>query len=91
MDLNIKNTNNLRGIDESSMEKVKDVILPICLIEHTDTNIILSVTCPKTLSSNLKNDIILAFESIKPDSATSIIANEKMLEQKPKKRMVNYI
>ena len=76
LDLNIKNTNNLRGIDESSMEKVKDVILPICLIEHTDTNIILSVTCPKTLSSNLKNDIILAFESIKPDSSTSIIANE---------------
>ena len=76
LDLNIKSTNNLRGIDEASIEKVKEVILPICLIEHTDTNIILSVTCPETLASNLKNDIILAFQTVKPDSANSIVLTE---------------
>ena len=76
LDLNIKNKNNLRGLDDESYEKIKEVILPICLIEHTDTNIILSVTCPETLSKNLKNDIILAFQSIKPDSANSIILTE---------------
>ena len=72
LDLNIKNKNNLRRIDENDREQVKDVILPICIIEHTDTNIPISVTCPETLSSNLKNDIILAFESIKPDSSNCI-------------------
>ena len=76
LDLNIKNSNKIRVIDESSIEKMKEVILPICLIEHTDSNIILSVTCPNTLSSNLKKDIILAFETIKPDSASSITLNE---------------
>ena len=76
LDLNIKNTNNLRRIEEGNIEQINDVILPICLIEHTNTNIILSVTCPKTLSSNLKNDIILAFRSIKPDSANSINDDE---------------
>ena len=76
LDLNIKNTNNLRRIEEENIDQINDVILPICLIEHTDTNIILSVTCPKTLSSNLKNDIILAFQSIKPDSASCINYDE---------------
>ena len=76
LDLNTKSTNNLRRIDEASIEKVKEVILPICLIEHTDTNIILSVTCPETLASNLKNDIILAFQTVKPDSANSIVLTE---------------
>ena len=76
LDLNIKNTNNLRRIEEGKIEQIMDVILPICLIEHTNTNIILSVTCPKTLSSNLKNDIILAFRNIKPDSANSINFDE---------------
>ena len=76
LDLNIKSTNNLRRADEGDIEQIKDAILPLCIIEHTNTNIILSVTCPKTLSSNLKNDIILAFQSIKPDSASYINFDE---------------
>ena len=82
LDLNIKNSNSLRGIDEASIEKVKEVILPICLIEHTDTNIILSITCPETLASNLKNEIILAFKSIKPDSASGIVLEENIAGNK---------
>ena len=78
LDLNIKNTNNLRRNDEVNIEQIKKVILPICIIEHTNTNIIISVTCPETLSSNLKNDIILAFQSIKPDSANSINEDENL-------------
>ena len=72
LDLNIKNQNNLRRIDESDIEQVKNAILPICIIEHTDTNILISITCPESLSSNLKDDIILAFQSIKPDSSNCI-------------------
>ena len=41
--------------------------MPICIVEHSDTNIIYSITCPETLSENLKNNIVSAFESIKPN------------------------
>ena len=78
LDLNIKNTNNLRRNDEDNLEQIKKVILPICIIEHTDTNLIISVTCPETLASNLKNDIILAFQSIKPDSINSLKKDENI-------------
>ena len=81
LDLNIKNANNfnnLRRNDEVDKEKMKDVILPICIIEHTDTNLMLSITCPEQLSQNLKNDIILAFNNIKPDTIKSLNVNETM-------------
>ena len=78
LDLNIKNTNNLRRNDEDNLEQIKKVILPICIIEHTDTNLIISVTCPETLASNLKNDIILAFQSIKPESINSLNEDENI-------------
>ena len=66
LDLTIKNKNNLRRINEN-IEEIKQAILPICLIEHSNTNIIFSVACPETLSANLKSNIISAFQSIKPN------------------------
>ena len=73
LDLNVK-SKNLRSIDEEEVQEViKEAILPICIIEHTDSNFIFSVTCPETLSSNLKEDIILAFQSIKPESFKGIV------------------
>ena len=66
LDLTIKNQNNLRRTNEN-IEEIKEAILPICIIEHSDTNIILSITCPETLSENLKNNIISTFKSIKPN------------------------
>ena len=72
LDLTIKNK-NLRAIDEADLEIIKDAILPICIIEHTDTNIIISVTCPETLSYNLKEDIISSFQSIKPETLLGIV------------------
>ena len=50
--------------------------MPICIIEHSDTNIILSIICPKTLSNNLKNNIILAFKNIKPNLSKIKIKNK---------------
>ena len=64
LDLTIKNQNNLKNNHEN-IEEIKEAILPICIIEHSDTNIILSIICPKTLSNNLKNNIILAFKNNK--------------------------
>ena len=74
LDLTIKNQNNLKNNHEN-IEEIKEAILPICIIEHSDTNIILSIICPKTLSNNLKNNIILAFKNIKPNLSKIKIKN----------------
>ena len=68
LDLNLKYNNNLRGDDKVDPKIIEKVILPICIFEHTDSNIILSITCPDTLSSNIKNMIIYTFRNIKSDS-----------------------
>ena len=44
LDLNIKNRKNLGKKDEEDPESIKDVILLIYIIEHSETNIILSVS-----------------------------------------------
>ena len=66
LDLTIQNQNNLRRNNEN-IEELKKVILPLCIIEHSDTNIILSINCPETLSDNLKNNLISSFKNIKPN------------------------
>lgn len=78
LDLNLKVNNNLRGDDNLSPKAIENAILPICIFEHTDSNIILSITCPNTLSTNIKNNIINAFRNIKHDSIKGI--NEKNKE-----------
>ena len=94
LDLNAKNSNNLRRIDEADKEQIKKAVLPICIIEHTDTNIILSVTCPETLAKNIKDNIILAFQSIKPDSVKDIIEDQSIagttIERKDNKIYIKY-
>lgn len=76
LDLTIEKTNNsgIRRIDENEnneeiIEEIKELILPICIIKHTDNNIIFLVTCPENLSENLKNSLISSFQIIKPVSA----------------------
>ena len=66
LDLTINNYHKLK-INEGTFKEIKEAILPICLIEHTSDNNILSVTCPETLSDSLKNNIISAFQNIKPN------------------------
>ena len=77
LNLNIKTQDNLRT-NEEEIDDIKKAILPICIIEHTDTNLIISVTCPETLSINLKNDIILAFQIIKPDSIKGMFEDDNL-------------
>ena len=94
IDLNEKNRRNLQDKEatEEEIELLKQAVLPICVIEHTETNLILSITCPETLSSNLKDDIILAFRSIKPDSFKGNQDNETnrlSIEEKDDKIFVN--
>ena len=68
LNLNIKDESNLRRNEENVEDLIKKAILPICLLEHTDTNLIISMTCPETLSQSYKADIMRAFSNIKPES-----------------------
>ena len=79
LDLTIKNRKNLQ-INENISKEIKEAILPICLINHSIDNNILSVACPETLPDNLKNNIMNAFQSIKPN----------LPKEKIKKRIDNY-
>ena len=72
VDLNKREQSNLRRNEENYEELIKKAILPICIIEHTDTNLIISLSCPETLEESFKNDIIKAFQNIKPDSMKGV-------------------
>ena len=81
---------NLRSLEEGDIE---DVILPVCLIEHSETNIIISVSCPSTLEENLKNLIINAFKLMKPVTIRGFKQNKTLddttIESKDNKLYVN--
>ena len=68
LNLNTKDESNLRRNEEDVEDIIKKAILPICLLEHTDTNLIISLTCPETLGESYKADIIRAFSNIRPES-----------------------
>ena len=69
LDLNKVEANNLRRNEEEIDENlIRKAILPICVVEHTDTNILISFNCPETLSENFKSDIRRAFGNVKPDT-----------------------
>ena len=68
LDLNEKDESNLRRNEENAEDLIRQAILPICIVEHTDTNLIISLTCPETLDPSYKADIIRAFNNIKPVS-----------------------
>ena len=80
MDLTIENKNHYNNLrrNEEGQRNIKKAKIPIYIMEHTDTNIILSVTFPETLAENLKNNIILAFQNIKPSSFKALIDEENL-------------
>ena len=67
LDLNKRENNNLRRNEENET-LIEEAILPICIVEHTDTNLIISLTCPDSFTYSFKNDIVQAFQNIKPNS-----------------------
>jgi len=77
-DLNKREKQNLRRNEENE-DLLEKAILPICIVEHTDTNIIISLTCPETFSVSFKNDIIQAFQNIKPNSTKAIISGNNQI------------
>ena len=66
LDLSESNKNNLRNVEQEP--NIEDLTIPMCLIEHTDSNIILSINCPKNIEENFKSLIEEAFKCIKPET-----------------------
>lgn len=84
---------NLNKIEEneSSEEKniedlIKSAILPICIVEHTDTNLIFSISCPETLSASFKDDILRAFLNIKPVSIKNFEFDKEYVDTKKEEK-----
>ena len=71
LDLNQKeeSQSNLRRNEENTEDLLRRALLPICIVEHTDSNLIISLTCPENLSKSFKDDILRAFSNIKPVSS----------------------
>ena len=94
LDLSINNKNNLRRNDENNEnfeEKLKKVFIPLCIIEHTDTNMIISLTCPETLASNVKDDIKSAFQMMRPNSIRGLVHDDiigNTIETKENKKYI---
>ena len=93
LDLNInEKEDNIRNVEEEP--NLEEALLPFCLIEHTDTNIILSINCPKTIEDNLKNMIINAFKCIKPETIKVANNNKNIsdttIEEKDDKIYIKY-
>ena len=78
IDLSENNKNNLRNIEQEI--NIEELTIPVCLIEHTDSNIILSISCPYNLEDNIKNLIKLAFKCIKPESIKGAVQNKTLAD-----------
>ena len=77
LDLSESNKNNLRQVEQEP--NIEDLTIPLCLIEHTDSNIILSINCPNNLEENLKYLIETAFKCIKPETIKGAEEEDKTL------------
>lgn len=94
LDLTYRKEESNRNLNENEEKvNIEDVVLPICLIEHTETNIIISISCPKFLEDNLKDIIYKAFNHIKPVTINGFeedkIYEDTSIETKENKKYIN--
>ena len=69
VDLMNTDNKNLRYLDQ--INDLKDIPVPLCLFDITDTNIITSISCPESLPENIKNDIISYLNYFRPIASSS--------------------
>ena len=86
LDLNKKGENNLRRNEENPEDLIRKALLPICIVEHTDTNLLLSISCPDTLSKSFKEDILKAFGNIKPGSIKGFEFDKDYVDSKKEEK-----
>ena len=60
---------NLRSLKE--VTDLKDIPVPLCLFNLSDTNIITSISCPESLSQNIKNEILSDLYYFRPIAKAS--------------------
>ena len=58
---NKKNPSSLKTIND-----LKDIPIPLCLFNITDTNIITSILCPESLTENMKNELLSDLHYFRP-------------------------
>ena len=78
LDFSANNKNNLRNIDQDV--KIEELTIPLCLFEHTDSNIILSISCPNNLEDNIKSLLKIAFKNIKPESINGAVEDKSLAD-----------
>ena len=69
VDLMNTDNKNLRILEQ--INDLKDIPVPLCLFDITDTNIITSISCPESLPENIKNDIISYLNYFRPIASSS--------------------
>jgi len=85
--LNLNKMEENESTEEKNVEElIKNAILPICIVEHTDTNLIFSISCPETLSASFKDDIIRAFLNIKPVSIKNFEFDKEYVDTKKEEK-----
>ena len=63
---NEQNTFNSRNLEEIS--DLKDIPVALCLFEMTDNDVIMSISCPESLSKAIKDTMVLDLYFYKPPS-----------------------
>ena len=76
VDLSNNDKTNLRSLKE--VTDLKDIPVPLCLFNLTDTNIITSISCPGSLSQNIKNEILSDLYYFRPIAKASTSQKHEM-------------
>ena len=66
IDLSDEDVSNSRNLEE--ITDLKDIPIPLCYFEMTDNDVIMSITCPESLSKGRKDTIVLDLYFLKPPS-----------------------
>ena len=69
VDLTSTKSRNIRNLNSANLENIP---IPICLFNITDNHVITTLTCPKSLPDNKKNEIILDLYFFRPPAAERI-------------------
>ena len=70
---NKKNLGSLKEIDD-----LKDIPIPLCLFNITDTNIITSIKCPESLPESIKNELLSDLYYFRPMAKLSSTKTHEM-------------
>jgi hypothetical protein len=66
VDLTSAKSRNIRNLNSENLENIP---IPICLFNITDNHVITTLSCPKSLPDNKRNEIILDLYFFRPPAA----------------------